>query len=74
MIEIEKSIYKEAWDYAGTVYHLVDNRCRLYADICDTLHEIERNDDKDGTNNLERMLYSSESLSIAEIVEEYGLV
>lgn len=74
MIEIEKSVYKEAWDYAGTVYHFVDNSCRLYAEICNLLHGIERDDDRDGTNNLERLLYSSESLSIAEIVEEYGLV
>lgn len=46
----------------------------LYNAIMSKLYEIERNDDKDGTNNLERLLYSSESLSIAEIVEEYGLV
>lgn len=79
MINIYSSVKEEAKNYAywkavngNDLDHAKMDR--IYNAIIDKLYEIEHNDDKDGTNNLERMLYSSESMSIAQIVEEYGLV
>lgn len=74
MIDINQQTRQEAMDYALEMTESNGAAIELYEEIMSLLYEIERNDDKDGTDTLERLLYSSESLSIAEIVEEYGII
>ena len=69
MIDL-RNVSSDVWHYALMHTNSKQNMAELYNDIMAKLYEIEREDDKDGTNELERLL---EEHDVAWFVEEYGL-
>lgn len=70
MIDLEV-LAGEARDYSFSMYDTFQESWELFRDIMDKLYELEAEDDRNGTNELEELL---ERHDIEWFAKEYGLI